>query len=100
MTKPKTRAVLIQMAQDFSDLRFARGLYCERTFQDAIAQGRAWSELEAALRDCEDPESVRAARKAEIERMFAWERFHNDRARCRLDQHPVSWINGALALMV
>lgn len=97
MTKPRTKAELIKMAQDFSDLRFMRGFHYNRTFEGVIAQGRAWSEFEAALRGCGDPQAVAAARQAEIDRMFAWEAFYNERARRWLAEHPVPWISGALA---
>jgi hypothetical protein len=75
-----TKDELIQMGRDVSDIRFMRG-YVERTFEDVIAQGRAWSRFRAALRDHPDPQTVADAKQAEIDQMFAWEPFHNGRAR-------------------
>ena len=62
-----------------------RGFYVERTFEDVIAQGRASSRFRAALRDHPDPQAVADAKQAEIDQMFAWERFHNGRARQRME---------------
>jgi hypothetical protein len=80
-----TNDALIQMGRDVSDNRFMRGFAIERSFAEVIAQGRAWSRFQAALRDHPDPHAVAAAKKAEIDQMFAWERFHNARARQRME---------------
>src|SRR5262245_33969033 len=76
-----TNDALIQMGRELSDIRFMRGFAIERSLADVMAQGRAWSRFEAALRDHPDPHAVRAAKQAEIDQMFAWERFHHARAR-------------------
>jgi hypothetical protein len=72
---------LIQMGRDLSDIRYRRGFAIERSYADVIAQGRAWSRFEAALRAHPDPRGVAAAKRAEIDRMFYWEEEHNARAR-------------------
>jgi hypothetical protein len=76
-----TNQELEQMGRDLSDIRYRRGFAIERSYADVIAQGRAWSRFEAALRAHPDPQGVAAAKQAEIDQMFAWEECHNARAR-------------------
>lgn len=81
------------MGRDLSDLRFMRGFVYDRSFDDIVSQGRAASEFAAALRDCGNPSAAARARQAEIERMYEWHAFYNERARRWLAEHPVPWIN-------